>query len=127
MILTILNSIGVLLCIYTLISKKFKTNDKRVAILLVCLNIIFIHRLWVVLDPVIPLSLAYISVNCIAFIALLLVMSLVKKDIVYDKRSFKYKVIKVFKPIKNKILKLIGYIKHRNKNMRSNELCSNNK
>ena len=120
MILTILNSIGVLLCIYTLISKKFKTNDKRVALLFVCLNIIFIRRLWVVLDPVIPLTLAYISVNCIAFIALLLIMSLVKKDIVYDNRSFKYGVIKVFKPIKNKILKLIGYIKH----MRSNELCS---
>ena len=120
MILTILNSIGVLLCIYTLISKKFKTNDKRVALLFVCLNIIFIRMIWVVLDPVIPLSLAYISVNCIAFIALLLIMSLVKKDIVYDNRSFKYGVIKVFKPIKNKILKLIGYIKH----MRSNELCS---
>ena len=43
-------------------------------------------------------------------------MSIVKKDIVYDKRSFKYRVIKVFKPIKNKILKLIGYIKHKNKN-----------
>lgn len=112
MILTILNSIGVLLCIYTLISKKFKTNDKRVALLFVCLNIIFIRMIWVVLDPVIPLSLAYISVNCIAFIALLLIMSLVKKDIVYDNRSFKYRVIKVFKPIKNKILKLIGYIKH---------------
>lgn len=120
MILTILNSIGVLLCIYTLISKKFKTNDKRVALLFVCLNIIFIRMIWVVLDPVIPLSLAYISVNCIAFIALLLIMSLVKKDIVYDNRSFKYGVIKVFKPIKNKILKLIGYIKH----MWSNELCS---
>lgn len=116
MILTTLNSIGVLLCIYTLISKKFKTNDKRVAILFVCLNIIFIRRLWVVIDPVIPLTLTYISVNFIAFIALLLIMSIVKKDIVYDKRSFKYRVIKVFKPIKNKILKLIGYIKHKNKN-----------
>lgn len=117
MILTILNSIGVMLCIYALISNKYKTNDKRVALLFVCLNIIFMRRLWVVIDPSIPLSLAYMSVNYIAFIALLLIMSIVKKDRVLRHTKIHKRIKKVIRPIKNRVLKIKNYIKQRIDNL----------
>ena len=124
MILTIFNSISVMLCIYALISNKYKTNDKRVALLFVCLNIIFMRRLWVVIDPSIPLSLAYMSVNYIAFIALLLIMSIVKKDRVMNNTRIHNRIKKVLRPIKNRILKIRDYIKQRIDNLKKiNNKC----
>lgn len=118
MILSILNSISVLLCIYVLISKKYKTDDKRVTLLFICLNFIFMGRLWLVLDPSQTLGLVYTSVNYAAFIALILITNLVKKNIVRDQRNIKTRLYCVLKPIKTKyklfIAKLNNIIKRIN-------------
>lgn len=108
MILGILNSISVMLCIYALVSKKYKTDDIRVTLLFLCLNIIFMRRLWVVLDPTYTLSTVYILVNYVAFIALYLVMSLVKKNVVLSKKDISRRIKDLLRPFFNKIRKTLS-------------------
>lgn len=112
MILSILNSISVMLCIYVLISKKYKTDDKRVTILFICLNIIFISRLWIVLDPTYSITVIYAAINCIAFLSLVLTMSLVKKSVVRDTRNLKERLAVILKPFKTMYNKILKRLKH---------------
>lgn len=112
MILTILNSLSVILCIYVLVSKKYKTDDKRVTLLYICLNLIFMGRLWLVLDPNHTIGLVYSSVNYVAFIALLIITNLVKKNVVLSKRTIGQRLACILKPIKIKFLEITGKIKH---------------
>ena len=82
------------------------------------------RRLWVVIDPSIPLSLAYMSVNYIAFIALLLIMSIVKKDRVMNNTRIHNRIKKVLRPLKNRILKIRDYIKQKIENLKKiNNKC----
>lgn len=111
MILTILNAISIILCIYVLVSKKYKTDDIRVSLLYICLNIIFMGRLWLVLDPSQTIGLVYASVNYIAFIALFLITSLVKKKVILVKYDISKRLYCVLKPIKTKFNSIIGYFK----------------
>lgn len=101
-----------MLCIYALVSKKYKTDDIRVTLLFICLNIIFIRRLWIVLDPSFTATIVYSVVNIVAFIALGLVMSLVKKSVVLDKLNISKRIKEILIPIINKYRKL----KHNYKN-----------
>lgn len=112
MILSILNSISVMLCIYVLISKKYKTDDKRVTILFICLNIIFMSRLWIVLDPTYSITVIYAAINFIAFLSLVLTMSLVKKSIVRDTRNLKERLAVILKPFKTMYNKILKRLKH---------------
>ena len=112
MILSILNSISVMLCIYVLISKKYKTDDKRVTILFICLNIIFMSRLWIVLDPTYSITVIYAAINFIAFLSLVLTMSLVKKSVVRDTRNLKERLAVILKPFKTMYNKILKRLKH---------------
>lgn len=112
MILSILNSISVMLCIYVLISKKYKTDDKRVTILFICLNIIFMSRLWIVLDPTYSITVIYAAINSIAFLSLVLTMSLVKKSVVRDTRNLKERLAVILKPFKTMYNKILKRLKH---------------
>lgn len=112
MILSILNSISVMLCIYVLISKKYKTDDKRVTILFICLNIIFMSRLWIVLDPTYSITVIYSAINFIAFLSLVLTMSLVKKSVVRDTRNLKERLAVILKPFKTMYNKILKRLKH---------------
>ena len=112
MILTVLNSISVLFCIYVLVSKKYKTDDKRVTLLFLCLNVIFMRRLWLVLDPSYTVTVVYTVVNLVAFIALYLISSLVKKDVVIDNTNIGKRLACILKPIKIKYNAIIRYFKH---------------
>lgn len=111
MILTVLNSMSVLFCIYVLVSKKYKTDDKRVTLLFLCLNVIFMRRLWLVLDPSYTVTVVYTVVNLVAFIALYLISSLVKKDIVIDKSNMSRRIYCILRPIKTKYNAIIRYFK----------------
>lgn len=101
-----------MLCIYVLISKKYKTDDKRVTILFICLNIIFISRLWIVLDPTYSITVIYAAINCIAFLSLVLTMSLVKKSVVRDTRNLKERLAVILKPFKTMYNKILKRLKH---------------
>ena len=112
MILSILNSISVMLCIYVLISKKYKTDDKRVTILFICLNIIFMSSLWIVLDATYSITVIYAAINSIAFLSLVLTMSLVKKSVVRDTRNLKERLAVILKPFKTMYNKILKRLKH---------------
>ena len=101
-----------MLCIYVLISKKYKTDDKRVTILFICLNIIFMSRLWIVLDPTYSITVIYAAINSIAFLSLVLTMSLVKKSVVRDTRNLKERLAVILKPFKTMYNKILKRLKH---------------
>ena len=101
-----------MLCIYVLISKKYKTDDKRVTILFICLNIIFMSRLWIVLDPTYSITVIYAAINFIAFLSLILTMSLVKKSVVRDTRNLKERLEVILKPFKTMYNKILKRLKH---------------
>lgn len=73
-------------------------------------------RLWLVLDPEQTIGLVYTLVNYVAFIALLLITNLVKKNVVLDKANISKRIYCILKPIKDKFKNLIGYFKHKNYN-----------
>lgn len=97
---------------YVLISKKYKTDDIRVTLLYICLNIIFMGRLWLVIDPSYTVNLTYTIVNYVAFLALFLITNLVKKNVVLDKASIGQRLACILKPIKIKYSQLMRYFKH---------------
>ena len=112
MILTLLNSMSIILCIYVLVSKKYKTDDKRVTLLYLCLNLIFMRRLWLVLDPTFTVSVMYSAINFVAFIALYLITSLVKKDKVADDTNISCRIFKILRPVKLRFICIVNKIKH---------------
>ena len=73
-------------------------------------------RLWLVLDTSQNIGLVYASVNYVAFIALYLITSLVKKNVVLDKYDINKRLYCVLKPIKNKFNLIIRYFKQKKYN-----------
>lgn len=69
-------------------------------------------RLWLVLDPNQTIGLVYSLVNYVAFIALYLITSLVKKNVVLNKYTIGQRIACILKPIKVKFLEIIDKFKH---------------
>ena len=114
--LSILNAIGVLLCIYVLISKKYRTKNKEVTLLFLCLNVIFIRRLWLVLDPSFTMTLGYTIVNYIALTALFLIMRIVKVDSMFYGKSIIERTIKIYNNFKKSLNNIYKNHKEKYKN-----------
>ena len=113
--LTVLSAIGIILCIYVLISKQYKTKSIDVTLLFIFFNIIFTCKLWLSLDPTFTMTSVYIFMNYFTFIALCLSIIGVRKSVVLDKRSLQFRIVKIviqptvvrFKLIYKKILKTL--------------------
>ena len=73
-------------------------------------------RLWLVIDPSHTVTLVYTLVNYVAFIALLLITSLVRKNVVIDKKDISKRIYCILKPIKDKFKLIIRYFKHKKDN-----------
>lgn len=101
--LTVLSSLGILLCMYILISKKYKTKSLDVTLLFIFFNIIFTCKLWLSLDPTFIFTSVYIFMNYFTFIALLLSIIGVSKTVVLKEGDISYRLIKVMKPFIKKI------------------------
>lgn len=111
--LTLLSAIGILLCIYVLISKKYKTKSIDVTLLFIFFNIIFTCKLWLSLDTTFTFTSVYIFMNYFTFIALLLSIIGVRKTVVLDKRSINYRIHLIIKPFIYKIRLKYNNIKKR--------------
>lgn len=112
--LTVLSSIGILLCIYVLISKKYKTKTIDVTLLFIFFNIIFTCKLWLSLDSDFTMTSVYIFMNYFTFIALLLSIIGVRKTVVLDKRTFNRRIlVTIVDPFINRIKKIYKNIKIR--------------
>ena len=105
-----MNMIGVILCIYVLISKKYKTDSTAITLIFLCLNIIFMCRLWLYLDPNFILTATYIFTNIFNFIILFLTMVKVRKNIVLDKRNITKRLRSILDPVISKYNKLVSKI-----------------
>lgn len=102
--------LGVILCIYVLISKKYKTDSKGVTLIFLCLNIIFMCRLWLYVDPDFILTATYLFTNVFNFVILFLTMVKVRKDKILDKRSIIKRLLNILDPVVIKYNQLIRKI-----------------
>lgn len=104
--LTVLSSLGIILCMYILISKKYKTKSLDVTLLFIFFNVIFTCKLWLSLDPTFVFTSVYIFMNYFTFITLLLSIIGVSKTVVLDKGDISYRIIKVLKPLTDKVIQM---------------------
>ena len=111
--LTVLSAIGIILSMYVLISKKYRTKAIDVTLLFIFFNIIFTCKLWLSLDPTFTMTSVYIFMNYFTFIALCLSIIGVRKSVVLDKRSIGYRINKVLMPFINKVKDKYNNIKMR--------------
>lgn len=111
--LSVLSSIGIILCMYVLVSKKYRTKTVDVTLLFLFFNIIFTCKLWLSLDPAFIMTPVYIGMNYFTFIALLLCIIGVRKTVVLDKGNINYRIYKVLIPIIDKIKTKYNNIKIR--------------
>lgn len=79
-LLTMLNAIAVLTCMYALISKHYKTKSKDVTIIFICLQILFLCNLWASIDGSIVLMGIFVIKNLINIALLGFCMYSVKKN-----------------------------------------------
>lgn len=101
--LTFLSAIGILLCMYVLISKQYRTKSIDVTLLFIFFNIIFTCKLWLSLDPTFVMTSVYVFMNYFTFIALLLCIVGVRKTVVLSKTNINTRLAKILKPVADKI------------------------
>lgn len=75
-----INAISVLICMYALISKHYKTKSKDVTIIFICLQILFLCNLWASIDGSIVLMGIFVIKNLINIALLGFCMYSVKKN-----------------------------------------------
>lgn len=79
-LLTVINALSVLACMYALISKRYKTKSKDVTIIFICLQILFLCNLWASIDGSIILMGIFVIKNLVNIALLIFCMYSVKKN-----------------------------------------------
>lgn len=79
-LLTVLNSLCIFICMYTLISKKYRTQSKDVTFIFLCLQVIFMCNLWAVIDGNIIQSFVFALKNFCNFALLGFCMYSVRRN-----------------------------------------------
>ena len=103
MILITLNSVAALTCIYTLISKRYKTKSKDITMIFICLQLIFLSNLWVCIDPEFIRTFNFVFTNYLSMSLLIFCISKVKNDIDHIENN---NIIDKFKNIIKRIIKV---------------------
>lgn len=80
-ILSVLNTIAIFLCMYTLISKKYRTKSKDVTIVFLCMQFLFLCNLWATLDGNFSQPILFMIKNYVSFAMLTFCMYRVKYNI----------------------------------------------
>ena len=78
-ILSALNALAILICMYAQISKKYKTKSKDVTIIFICLQILFTCNLWLIVEGSVVIYSIFAAKNFISLSLLAFCMYSVRK------------------------------------------------